>query len=157
MRYLSLTVLSLLGAASLAAAEKRPCGFKIAPCPAGEICEKVDPSCDRGENCQGYCVAAPTTLITKTTLSPAPEPTYQFCGGLAAIDCEDKNHVCIDDPRDGCDPNNGGADCGGICVEEVFCGGFAAVQCPDGKRCVDDPRDDCDPKNGGADCGGICI
>ncbi|AEO55816.1 hypothetical protein MYCTH_2300032 [Thermothelomyces thermophilus ATCC 42464] len=159
MRYhLSLAVLSLLGATSVATADRRPCGFKIAPCPTGEICQKVDPGCDRGENCQGYCVpaATPTTLVTKTTASP-PEPTYQFCGGFANIQCENENHVCIDAPDDNCDPRNGGADCGGICVEPVFCGGIAGLQCPDGKRCIDDPRDRCDPKNGGADCGGICV
>jgi len=150
--YLSLAVLSLLGAASLATAEKRPCGFKIAPCPTGEICQKVDPSCDRGENCQGQCVPAPTTLLTSTL----PKPTYQFCGGFANIQCKNKGEVCVDAPDDDCDPEHGGADCGGICVAPVFCGGIAGIKCPDGKKCVDAP-DGCDPENGGADCGGICV
>lgn len=138
MRVLSLAVLSLLGVASAAVAE-RPCGFKIAPCPAGQVCEKVDPSCDRGENCAGICV------------KPA------FCGGIAGIACEDPAQVCVDDPSDTCDPAKGGADCGGICITPEFCGGFAGVACGDGKKCIDDPRDDCDPKKGGADCGGICV
>jgi hypothetical protein len=66
----------------------------------------------------------------------------------------------VDDPSDDCDPNNGGADCGGICVEQpkpTFCGGIAGFPCPDGESCVDDPSDDCDPANGGADCGGMCV
>lgn len=38
----------------------------------------------------------------------------QFCGGIAAIQCPE-GYSCVDDPTDNCDPNNGGADCGGIC------------------------------------------
>lgn len=37
------------------------------------------------------------------------------CGGFAGIPCG-ANEECIDDPTDSCDPKNGGADCGGICV-----------------------------------------
>ena len=65
--------------------------------------------------------------------------------------------MCVDDPSDDCDPNNGGADCGGLCVLAVFCGGFGGFPCEEGFACVDDPRDDCDPGNGGADCGGLCV
>jgi hypothetical protein len=38
-----------------------------------------------------------------------------FCGGFANFKCTGGLR-CIDDPRDSCDPNHGGADCGGICV-----------------------------------------
>lgn len=38
-----------------------------------------------------------------------------FCGGIAGFPCPD-GMQCSDDPEDSCDPNNGGADCGGICV-----------------------------------------
>jgi hypothetical protein len=41
--------------------------------------------------------------------------TRRFCGGFAGIPCP-PGLICRDDPRDDCDPNNGGADCGGICV-----------------------------------------
>ncbi|KAK4463045.1 hypothetical protein QBC42DRAFT_152903, partial [Cladorrhinum samala] len=81
----------------------QPCGgFRVTPleCPKGQICVD-DPrvsgcgmACDR----PGICV------------------TPEFCGGFAGIPCKDKNKVCIDDPRDDCDPMHGGADCGGICV-----------------------------------------
>jgi hypothetical protein len=138
MRFLSLTILSFLGVASAAVAE-RPCGFKIAPCPAGQVCEKIDPNCNRGVNCQGICVKPP------------------FCGGIAGIECKEPGKICVDDPSDDCDPEKGGADCGGICVMPEFCGGFAGIACKDGKKCIDDPSDDCDPENGGADCAGICV
>jgi len=80
----------------------------------------------------------------------------QFCGGIAAIRCP-AGQVCVDNPNDSCDPNNGGADCGGICVFQQTCGGIAGIQCPAGFECVDNPDDSCDPNNGGADCGGICV
>jgi hypothetical protein len=38
----------------------------------------------------------------------------EFCGGIAGTPCPEGN-VCVDDPRDDCDPKQGGADCGGIC------------------------------------------
>jgi hypothetical protein len=40
----------------------------------------------------------------------------QFCGGFAAIQCPE-GLSCVDDPKDDCDPNAGGRDCGGICVD----------------------------------------
>jgi hypothetical protein len=86
-------------------------------------------------------------------------PKPPFCGGIAGIPCPD-GQACIDDPSDDCDPKHGGADCGGICVDDskpTFCGGFGGIACPKGQACIDDPSDDCDPKHGGADCGGICV
>jgi hypothetical protein len=50
---------------------------------------------------------------------PPDEPA--FCGGIAGFPCPD-GQQCIDDPDDDCDPNNGGADCGGICVDGEQCG-----------------------------------
>ena len=40
------------------------------------------------------------------------------CGGIAAIQCP-VGYACIDDSRDNCDPNAGGADCNGICVKTL--------------------------------------
>jgi hypothetical protein len=37
-----------------------------------------------------------------------------FCGGIAGIACP-TGSVCVDDPTDSCNPNQGGADCGGYC------------------------------------------
>lgn len=38
------------------------------------------------------------------------------CGGFAGLQCPD-GLACVDYPDDDCDPNNGGADCGGMCVK----------------------------------------
>jgi hypothetical protein len=38
----------------------------------------------------------------------------RFCGGIAAIPCPGGG-MCVDSPGDGCNPDNGGADCGGRC------------------------------------------
>jgi hypothetical protein len=74
-----------------------------------------------------------------------------FCGGIAGIPCPDGG-TCIDDPGDDCDPRNGGADCGGVCV----CKGTpscAAVLCPTGTQCVEKGCSvSCEPIDDG--CGG---
>jgi len=79
-----------------------------------------------------------------------------FCGGIAGFPCPGAGD-CVDDPRDDCDPERGGADCGGICVCNAIglcteglvwdsspevCGCVepanpcAAVLCEVGTRCV---------------------
>lgn len=40
----------------------------------------------------------------------------EMCGGFMGLPCKDKTQVCLDDPRDECDPKTGGADCAGVCV-----------------------------------------
>jgi eight-cysteine-cluster-containing protein len=50
-----------------------------------------------------------------TGVGGAEPPPPAFCGGFAGIPCE-RGFDCVDDPNDDCDPANGGADCGGICV-----------------------------------------
>lgn len=49
-----------------------------------------------------------------------PEGSYgkQMCGGIAGIACP-KGKVCTDDPSDSCNPDKNGADCPGLCVNEV--------------------------------------
>ena len=82
-----------------------------------------------------------------------------FCGGIAGFACPRPGQVCVDDPCDDCDPAQGGADCGGVCVNPrraPACEGIAGLVCPRRLTCVDDPRDDCVPGQG-ADCGGLCV
>lgn len=40
----------------------------------------------------------------------------QVCGGHDDLQCDNEEQVCIDDPRDDCDPFQGGVDCAGMCV-----------------------------------------
>ncbi len=42
-------------------------------------------------------------------------PAREFCGGLAGVPCREGSD-CVDDPRDECDPQTGGADCSGLCA-----------------------------------------
>jgi hypothetical protein len=49
----------------------------------------------------------------------APEPSGPFCGGIAALECPGEGS-CVDDVTDGCDPEQGGADCGGVCECQVL-------------------------------------
>lgn len=115
--------------------------------------------CELGQRCDAL------PQISTMQIGYCPEPAT--CGGFIGAACEDdRNPICIDDPRDDCDPNNGGADCGGICVAttktptpptDQSCGGFTGKPCPAGYTCQDNPKDSCDPKKGGADCPGICV
>lgn len=64
--------------------------------------------------------AALSLLVSGCAADVAPssdELRRPACGGIAGLPCPD-GRVCVDDPRDDCDPDNGGADCGGICVPD---------------------------------------
>jgi hypothetical protein len=138
-------------------------------------CSASAPICDK---CATVKCSATTHCVNGACIANDPKVT---CGGIAGIKCPEGG-LCVDDPSDSCDPQHGGADCGGVCVcdklarcalgyhfdrsltvcacvpdaPKVFCGGFAGIPCPGAGQCVDDPSDSCDPKHGGADCGGLC-
>jgi hypothetical protein len=71
------------------------------PDPTQDPCATV--RCSAGHHCE------PTSENTATCVPDAP-----FCGGIAGFPCPGAG-TCVDDPSDSCDPDNGGADCGGLC------------------------------------------
>ncbi|KAL9122112.1 MAG: hypothetical protein Q9187_001334 [Circinaria calcarea] len=135
------------------------CGSRGLPaCPTGQSCinDPTRPGCDTAVDCPGICA----TLDGPT------------CGGIANLQCPDRRQVCVENPNDSCDPQNGGADCSGICVypdgssaappKYAPCGGLQGLRCPRGNQlCIDDPRTcDADGNNCclmAADCLGICV
>lgn len=130
-------------------------------------CE-VPPTCDGTECPDGqHCQITPVTCITAPCPAiPECVPDEIPCGGFAGFACPDKL-TCADDPSDDCDPNNGGADCGGLCrcIENVLCTrGSVFDSSPDVCACVPDPAQDpcaavrcaagthCEADGGGASC-----
>lgn len=93
-----------------------PCAAVL--CPVGTICEVIE-----GEPPRAACVPPPDDPCARVRCAEGSscfdgicvpdEPV--FCGGIIGEPCPGAG-TCIDDPRDDCDPDRGGADCGGLCV-----------------------------------------
>jgi len=60
---------------------------------------------------------SPTAEADQASNTLEEERSGAFCGGFVGISCP-AGYVCVDDPADDCDPNAGGADCGGICKKD---------------------------------------
>ncbi len=85
---------------------------------AGAPSSDCNPACAAYQHCalvQVQCIKAPCPPLSQCVDNPT-------CGGIAARPCPGSGQ-CVDDPRDSCDPNKGGADCGGlcVCVDKVLC------------------------------------
>ncbi len=78
---------------------------------SGLTCEPVTCTCV-GSDCGALFADRDECLVA---YAACPEPPS--CGGFAGEACPD-GLACTDDPRDTCDPGNGGADCPGVCVRE---------------------------------------
>ena len=105
------------GRAECQASAPNPCAAVL--CRVGTTCEVID----------GDAVCLPN--------EPAP-----FCGGIAAFECPGAGS-CVDDPRDDCNPDAGGADCGGICecnVQALCIEGFEFDASPNVCDCVPVPE-----------------
>jgi PrcB C-terminal len=84
-----------------------------------EDCE-APPSCDDitcidGQHCELLEIECITTPCNPIPTCVADKPAVPFCGGIAGIECPGLG-TCLDIPLDSCDPNYGGADCGGYCA-----------------------------------------
>lgn len=122
-----------------------------------------------GNACEA--AAAGASVASEGECSPSV-----FCGGIAALPCPGLG-TCLDDPSDDCDPNQGGADCGGICAcnakalcikgyvwngSPEVCGcepatnPCAAVLCGPNTQCeVIGGEAACVPLGGGKSCGAV--
>lgn len=83
----------------------------------------VNPVCGGGRSNYKTCDEGWTCIKDPTKSGCGPEcdgygicVKEKMCGGFAGFSCDDPRAVCIDDPRDSCDPLKGGADCGGLCM-----------------------------------------
>ena len=67
----------------------------------------------------GACMVAsdPGEDESVGTVDQQVKPGTMTCGGFAGLLCPD-GYSCVDDPSDRCDPDNGGADCPGICKQD---------------------------------------
>ncbi|MCA9558409.1 MAG: hypothetical protein KC583_07595, partial [Myxococcales bacterium] len=77
------------------------------------LCDAIPPVCEgRGEvpEARNGCWTGGCTIWAGCRSRPLS------CGGFAGVPCPDGD-LCIDDPGDECDPDGGGADCPGICVD----------------------------------------
>jgi hypothetical protein len=76
------------------------------------------------------------TCIENGMISDVGGKCHQNCGGFAGFMCSDANDECVDNPNDSCDPMNGGADCGGICMPKAASGTCKKTGCS-GQICAD--------------------
>lgn len=112
----------------------------VRDCEAPPTCAAT--TCPEGQHCEitpVQCIKAPCPAV------PECVPNEKIaCGGFAGFPCPD-GLVCVDDPSDDCDPNNGGADCGGLCrcLQTALCiRGTMFDSSPDVCACVPDPTMD---------------
>ncbi|KFH42467.1 hypothetical protein ACRE_068040 [Hapsidospora chrysogenum ATCC 11550] len=116
MRTAAFLAAAALAVTTVAAEGRRPCGFKIAPCPGDNVCVPMSDDCTNMNVCAGWCSPKPSTH----------EKDYPSCGGfrIEPKPC-DAGSVCVDDPRR---PGS----CGMACDIPGICVPVDAPKCPDG-------------------------
>ncbi|KAK1966850.1 hypothetical protein LY78DRAFT_656912 [Colletotrichum sublineola] len=169
---LARSILAILGASALAAADPTPpvvTPFLTAPggaypttlisIPLSTAMSSTAPPSLSNNSTTSTLTGTITRRVKPTrtiTLRPAKPTKYEECGGFrpSPKPCP-ASFECIKNPFEGgCGPACDGP---GICVVPIMCSGIAGIPCPTGKICVDDPRDDCNPLKGGRDCAGLCL
>lgn len=104
-------------------------------------CQPVEPnpcaavSCEVGSNCE----------VVDGEAQCVPVESGPFCGGFGGIECPG-SATCADDPSDDCDPDNGGADCGGVCecnIRALCIQGLVFDPSPAVCACVPAPENPC--------------
>ena len=126
-----------------------PCA--LVRCAAGTQCVVTDGSAacveePETDGCALILCAPGTTcevIDGEGTCTPI-EPTGPFCGGFGGFECPGSGS-CVDDPSDDCDPDDGGADCGGVCecnVRALCVPGLVFDPSPEVCACVEEPVTD---------------
>jgi hypothetical protein len=142
-----------------------------------EVCLAIfDPVCGCDGSTYSNACSAASAGVSVQSDGECPR-SAPFCGGIAGFSCPGSGE-CVDDPGDDCDPEQGGADCGGLCECSVLVdceAGFlwdvsaevcdcvpepdpcALVRCMAGTECVvgEDGTASCEPTGGAPFCGGI--
>jgi hypothetical protein len=114
-------------------------------CEDGSTCDDTDchmPPCPPGMACPQVCMG----ICQDDTI---------FCGGFGNIACPD-GMECADDPNDDCDPANGGADCGGVCVPSEICPPVVCTLACDEFQKDENGCDICACAPAGDSCEGSC-
>lgn len=88
----------------------------VEDCEPASGCDEL--TCPRGQHCELQEIVCITTPCDPIPACVDDAPGI-FCGGIAGLPCPGSGE-CVDDPSDDCDPQIGGADCGGLCTCEVL-------------------------------------
>jgi len=94
---------------------KEPGKFSNPICFEGsQCCRTGEWACSIGDGKTFSCNGQLTTGPFGVACAPECDGGGQTCGGIANLQCTGESY-CVDNPNDGCDPQHGGADCGGVC------------------------------------------
>jgi hypothetical protein len=126
--------------------ESDPCA--AVRCAEGTECVVIDDraSCEPTVNPCALVLCPPDTTceVVDGDAECRELPSGPFCGGFAGIQCPGAGQ-CVDDSTDSCDPENGGADCGGVCECNTLAlciEGFSFDPSPEVCACVESPEAD---------------
>ncbi|RYE76774.1 MAG: protease complex subunit PrcB family protein [Myxococcales bacterium] len=94
-------------------------------------CPKIKMACKTCDDGSQVCPQMTCDAGTCDLINTECPVTGAMCGGFAGFACP-AGQTCVDNPSDTCDPENGGADCSGVCLVGEVCGD---VICGEGTAC----------------------